>query len=346
MIVGKRIVFVSAALFAITAMLHGCKEKYLPPIKDANINYLVVEGLINTGTDSTIYTLSRTYKLDGKAVTAPERGAVVQVESDAGAVYVLPALLKPGRYGRPPLGADPSKKYRLRIVTKDKREYLSDFVESKTSPPFDLKYDFNNEALNFYVSTDDPSGKSIYYQHSYEETWEYEAALKTLPRVENGKLVNISNCWHVVPSSKISLSSTANLSKDRVTDKLILSVPGLSPKLDVEYSVLIRQSVLTREGFDFFETLRKNTEAVGTIFDVQPSQLVGNIRSTTQPTETVIGFVSCGTVTEKRFLIQLPDIPTKWFTVVDDSECKDTKLPYCYDCRVQGGTIQRPPYWK
>lgn len=333
----KYIFCVFVAAFAIAATLPGCKEKYIPVIKDVNTNYLVVEGLINTGTDSTIYTLSRTYKLDNKAVIAPERGAIVQVESDGGDVYLLPALLKPGRYGRPSLDADPTKKYRLRVITSNKREYLSDFVESRTSPPFDFKYDFNNEALNFYLTTHDPAGKSIYYQHSYVETWEYETLLKSP-----------ITCWHVVPSPNISLSSTANLSEDRINDKLILSVPGLSPKLDIEYSVLIRQSVLTRQGFDFFETLRKNTEAVGTIFDVQPSQLAGNIRSITNPTETVIGFISCGTVTEKRFLIQLPDLPTKWFTPVDDSPCRESipTPPICIDCRLQGGTTQRPPYWK
>nr|WP_294789880.1 DUF4249 domain-containing protein [uncultured Mucilaginibacter sp.] len=337
MIAGRRIFFVFVVVLVVAAMLYSCKEKYLPELKETNVNYLVVEGLINTGTDSTIYTLTRTYKLDGKAVVAPERGAIVQVESDGGNVYPLPALLKPGRYGRPSVGADPTKKYRLRIITSNKREYLSDFVESRTSPPFDLKYDFDNEALNFHITTYDLSGKSIYYQHSYVETWEYTALI-------NKK----SRCWHVVPSPNILLSSTANLSEDRINDKLVLSVPGLSPKLDVEYSVLIRQSVLTRQGFEFFETLRKNTEAVGTIFDAQPSQLVGNIRSTTNPTETVIGFVSCGTVTEKRFLIDLPDLPTKWFTLVDDSECRDAPPPppFCTDCRVLGGTTQMPSYWK
>jgi hypothetical protein len=339
MIARRHIFFVSALVLVVAAMLNSCKKKYLPSIKDVNINYLVVEGLINTGTDSTIYTLTRTYKLDGKAVIAPERGAVVQVESDAGAVYVLPALLKPGRYGRSSLGADPTKKYRLRIITSNKREYLSDFVESRTSPPFDFKYDFNNEALNFYLTTHDPSGKSFYYQHSYVETWEYETINKGGP---------FYKCWHVVPSPNISLSSTANLTEDRVNNKHILSVPGLSPKLDVEYSVLIRQSVLTRQGFDFFETLRKNTEAVGTIFDAQPSQLLpGNIRSTTNPTETVIGFISCGTVAEKRFLIELKDVPLKWYTVPIDAGCNEMITPpICYDCRIQGGTTQRPSYWK
>ena len=51
-------------------LLYSCREKLLPEIKDNNINYLVVEGLINTGADSTIYTLTRTFKLNNRAIEA------------------------------------------------------------------------------------------------------------------------------------------------------------------------------------------------------------------------------------------------------------------------------------
>lgn len=367
----------SGLIVAICVLLYACKEKYLPEIKYNAVNYLVVEGLINTGVDSTIFTLSRTFKLNNKPIEAPEKGAIVQVESETGATYILPALLKAGRYGSPALGFDPTKRYRLRIRTTDKREYLSEFVESKTSPPFDLKYDFNDGALNFHINTSDPSGKSIYYKHSYEETWEYESQLKSLYKInDNGNIVlrnlpqeDIFTCWRTLPSPNILLSSTANLSEDRLINKLILSIPGSSPKLDVEYSILIRQTVLTREGFNFYEALRNNTENVGTIFDVQPSQLFGNIKSTTDPTETVIGFIGAGTIVEKRFLIQLPDLPTEWFSQPDKSECEESVSPililkasgatfipitggsgtdrlYCADCRLLGGTKQRPSYWK
>jgi hypothetical protein len=365
----------AAVFFTLCGLLLACREQFSPAIKENTVSYLVVEGLINTGADSTIFNLSRTFKLNNKAVIGAERGAIVQVESEAGITYVLPELLKAGRYGQASLGLDKTKKYRLRIRTKDNREYLSDFVESKTSPPFDLKYDFKNSALNFYVDTHDPSGKSRYYQHSYDETWEYESKLRSFYKLENGKVVdrkfpedNIFNCWHVAPSGKIMLSSTANLSQDRISDKLILSVPGTSSKVDIEYSVLIRQTVLTKQGFEFFETLKKNTESVGNIFDAQPSQLFGNIKSTTDASETIIGFVTCGTVVEKRFLIQLPDLPIEWFSApLVDSDCiksvrsidqfkvgpfipitkvSGTDLLYCADCRTQGGTTQRPSYWR
>jgi len=363
-------------LAGLCVFMYACKEKFIPEIKEININYLVVEGLINTGTDSTIYTLSRTFKLNNKPIEAPEKGAIVQVESDAGATYVLPALVKAGRYGRPALGLDPTKRYRLRIRTTDKREYLSDFVESKTSPPFDLNYNIKDTSVNFYVDTHDPSGKSIYYQHTYEETWEYDSYFRSYHKIVNGVKVDrifpqddVTTCWRTLKSGNILLATTNNLSDDHLADRAITSVSGKSQKMHIEYSLLVKQSVLTREGFEFYDALRKNTESVGSIFDAQPSLLFGNIRSTSDPAEIIIGFISAGSVTQKRFIIQSKDMPSEWFNLADNSICEEslkyliapgdpfiwvfppprevrTPLLYCGDCRLLGGNKIRPSYWK
>ena len=365
-------VLLVAAISLLALPIYGCKERYTPQIKDFNIGYLVIEGLINTGADSTIYTLSRTFKLNNKAIEAPEKGAIVQVESENGTTYVLPALVKAGRYGRPALGLDPTKRYRLRIRTTDKREYLSDFVESKTSQPFDLNYNIKDTTVNFYVDTHDPSGKSIYYQHTYDETWEYDAYFRSFKKIVNGVVVDrifpqddITTCWRTLTSGNILLATTNNLSDDHLADRAITSVSGKSQKMHIEYSLLVKQSVLTREGFEFYDALRKNTESVGSIFDAQPSQLFGNIRSTNDPAEIVIGFISAGSVTQKRFIIQSKDMPSDWFNLEDNSICEEslkylivpgdpfilvvqgsTPLLYCADCRLLGGTKQKPSYWK
>ncbi len=372
----RSIFFLLSTFLTATAILYGCKEKYLPEIREGNFNYLVIEGFIDTGADSTIYTLSRTFKLDNKPIEAPERGATVQVENDAGATYILPELKKAGRYGRPSLGADPTKRYRLRVRTKDNREYLSDFVESKTSEPFDLKYDIKDDALNFYVESYDPSGKSIYYQHTYEETWEYDAYFRSYLKIVNGVRVDrifpeddITTCWRTLTSGNILLATTSNLSEDRLADRPILSASGFSQKVHIAYSLLVKQRILTREGFEFYDALKRNTESIGTIFDAQPSQLFGNIRSTQDPTETVIGFISAGSITQRRFFIRAKDLPSKWFNHADQSICQEslqyalapgdpfiwvfpplnaTRAPllYCADCRLLGGTTQKPSYWK
>jgi hypothetical protein len=377
----------AGVLVLICMLLYGCKEKFLPEIKENNVNYLVIEGLINTGNDSTIFTLTRTFKLNNKAVEVGEKAAIVQVESEAGTTYVLPALVKAGRYGRPSLGLDPTKKYRLRIRTTDQREYLSNFVESRTSQPMDeLKYDFKNEHLNVYAYSRDPSGNSRYYRYNYIETIEYTSSLVSYYKVASNKVVDriqpddmIWRCYRPILSNTIVLASTAALEKDEVADVYIVSVPRGSFKIRLGYSIAVRQHVLTKEGFDFYEALKKNTESIGSIFDAQPSQLFGNIRSITDPSEVVIGFISAGTFTEKRVTFTSADFPNEWFKPREiDSLCLATVKPMsaaaivaqhpvwvpldialggtgaynasnnldCVDCRRQGGTNIKPPYWK
>lgn len=299
---------------------YACKQKYVPEVDDNNPNYFVVEGLINTGADSTIFTLSRTFKLESKAVVTPEKGAVVQVESDAGTIYQLPELVKSGNYGRPALNLDLSKKYRLRIRTKDNKEYLSDFVECKTSPPVDkVTYDFKGNTFNMYAHTHDPAGKSKYYKFQYIETWQYTAGTMSLFKIENHQILprifpqdDIFNCWKSVPSSNIVLGTTENYSKDRLDDVLLNAIAPTSFKIRIGYSILVKQTVLTKQGFEFWQALQKNTEKIGSIFDSQPSQLMGNIKSTSNPNEVVIGFVSAGTVTEKRLTLSTYQMPDSW----------------------------------
>ena len=58
----------------------GCRKPYNPPVITGVTNYLVVEGVINTGPDSTIIKLSRTVNISAGTTINPETGAVITVE--------------------------------------------------------------------------------------------------------------------------------------------------------------------------------------------------------------------------------------------------------------------------
>jgi hypothetical protein len=341
-------------VLALSALLYACKEKYLPAVKDINVNCLVVDGFINTGADSTIFNISRTFKLDIKATVAPEKGAIVNLESDGGLSVTLPELpFKPGTYAVPALNLDQTKKYRLRIRTKDSRTYLSDFVESKISQPIDnIQYDFNDNNLNVYTNTRDPSGKSVYYRYSYIETWDYKSVLRSYLKVENHQLkerdINILGdfiyyCWQNKPSNEIVLGTTTSLTEDRLNDFRVINIPSSSAKLKSGYSVLIKQNVLTKEAFEFWENMKKNTEQVGSLFDAQPSQLRGNIHSVTDNSEIVIGFVSAGTVTQKRLMLSYFQLPKEWKALpVDNTECKETSVNFAFGTSEYQNLILNP----
>ncbi|HEY9195951.1 MAG TPA: DUF4249 family protein, partial [Mucilaginibacter sp.] len=78
------------------------------------------------------------------------------------------------------------------------------------------------------------------------------------------------------------------------------------------YSVLVRQYAITSAAFNYFELLKKNTEQIGGIFDVQPSELTGNLHCINNPDEPVIGYVTVGAVTQKRIFIDRSNIPGNW----------------------------------
>ena len=54
-----------------------------PPLLSTGNAYLVVEGFINNGPDSTVITLSHTYPLSDTAQATPEPGATVSVSGSA-----------------------------------------------------------------------------------------------------------------------------------------------------------------------------------------------------------------------------------------------------------------------
>ncbi len=82
-----------------------------------------------------------------------------------------------------------------------------------------------------------------------------------------------------------------------------------SEQVSYLYSILVYQSALTDSGYNYMSILQKNTESLGSIFDVQSSQLVGNIHCLTKPMEQVIGYISAGTIQQQRIFIHRYQVP-------------------------------------
>jgi hypothetical protein len=135
---------------------------------------------------------------------------------------------------------------------------------------------------------------------------------------------------------------------------------------------------LTKEGFDYWQNLRRNTETLGSLFDAQPSQLTSNIRAVNNPEDLAFGFFSAYSVEEKRIFIGRAELPpwrrrtgyefceTKGLAIQDFppgyfndkqiyviEEIRDffgnvagyiTAEQFCLDCRLNG-TNKKPSFW-
>ena len=141
-----------------------CKDPYNPAVLSSNSNYLVVEGFIN-GDGLTSIKLSRTRNITSgdTATHVNELNAIVAIEDQSNATYPLTEEGN-GIYTVNTF-LNPANKYRLHIHTSGNKEYVSDYVPYKQTPPIDsLGWHFKNNDVQVYADTHDPQNATKYYR--------------------------------------------------------------------------------------------------------------------------------------------------------------------------------------
>jgi len=374
-------------------LLEGCKDKYESPVQSPVTGYLVVDGVVNSGSGPASITLSRTTKFDNKKVLY-EKNAVVVLQGEDSSLRTFTEKAN-GVYAATDLNLNSALKYRLQIKTVSGARYISDFVVVKNNPLIDsISWSYRPEGLQTYIRTHDPQNNTLYYQWYYEETWQiistYYPTLKYQTKVIPGLGTQFSvvykdstsygpdptivNCWQFHNPLDIYLASTAKLSKDEVNLPLAF-IPRGDIKLGVLYSINLRQYTWTKEGFEFMERMKKNTESTGSVFDPQPSELKGNIHNVADAAEPVIGFFNISPVREKRIFIKPSEVPSWGYNPgctdveienISDSISKKAlgmlpvdplkiapfgaivtfraTMPECADCTLRGTNV-KPSYW-
>jgi Domain of unknown function (DUF4249) len=296
----------SFTCIALAAATGACKQTYAPPAVANPPSYLVVEGFINNGPDSTYYTLSHTYKLNDSTGTTPETGAVVTVEGSDNSAYTLGEVGN-GGYGAKLPALNATTTYRLHIVTTANKQYASDYVPLVPDPPIDsigLIRNYEGDAL-ICANTHDPTNTARYFRWDFSETWEFDAAFIARYLVVNNTVQEYApdtmyTCWRGDNSSQIVLATTSNLAQDIVSQAPMVNIPLNGQQLSIEYSILAHQYAITPAAFNWWSIMQNNTENIGSIFGVQPSTDQGNIHCLSDTAEEVIGYVSAGTVQSRR----------------------------------------------
>jgi hypothetical protein len=326
------------ALFIAIAAI-GCKKAFFPQAITSDKNkYLVIEGVINNGTDSTIIKLSRTQKIDTTHTISAETGAIVSVESDANTGYKLTETV-PGTYVAGPTGLDAAHKYRLHIKTADNKEYVSDYIAVKNAPPIDsVGFFAQANGVQLYVNSHDATNNTRYYRWDYQETWRFHAAYRSgyysngVDSLKARRVVDqVYDCFAGDASSSVSLVSTTKLAQDIVYQAPLTVIAATSEKIETRYSVLVKQYALSSDAYAFWLNLQNNTEKLGSIFDVQPSDNATNYRCVNNPTELVVGYLSVGATTTKRIFISA------------DQLLKSYSPVYPYPCQLDTA-FETPPH--
>ena len=373
---------------SISLIFHaGCKKEYHPPALQNNPKLLVVDGFLTGAPDSTYITLTRTRNIADTGSSSAESNATVEVQSESATSMSLQEI-RPGLYGGLLL-MDSSQKYRLSIQTTDGSDYRSDFIPYRISPPIDgLSWKEDTASVSIMVNTHDPANNTRFYRWAYEETWKYHTFFISYFDFENDTAVVrgadhlIYQCWSSSNSSDIQVGSTAALSGDIVSDFVFHQVNKSTEKIYIEYSILAKQYALTRDQYDYWTNLKKNTEQLGTLFDAQPSQLSSNIHRSDDPSEIVLGYMCASSVTSKRLFINRSELLSYHYSpywlacqldtnIIQGISAADIQKDYeylaapghlytlyevfrggysmvpneCGDCREHGGKSVKPVFW-
>jgi hypothetical protein len=360
-------------------LLGGCIEPYDLPESVENLDLLVVDSQLILEEGGGTVRLIRAQKLAETKQPRAETGAQVVVETAEGNAYPLTDSGK-GLYTLSSLPQVYGHSYRIRIKTRNGREYLSDLVSTRQTPPIDsINWHVERDGVLVKVNTHDPQNNTRYYRWIYEETYAYNSGAASGFVYQNGEIVprsdNIYNCWKTDPSHPILIGSTTRLSQDVVSDFPLVFHLGRARQMAINYSILVKQFALSREEFEYWQMLKKNTESVGTLFDAQPSQVTGNIQCLNAPEEPVIGFFSIYSAQQKRkgisaqdlgpykFRYPLPQCLLDSIPVFEMDRYVQNSIiiypevnimgvpiawyvttPGCADCRMQGGTTLRPDF--
>src|ERR1700681_29377 len=148
----------------------NCKEVYTPPAIKNNPNLLVVDGIVVSGNDSTIITLSRTRSIADTIPSVKELNAKISVVGASGVEYPFNELGN-GRYGIDQLTLDAGQQYLLKIITGEGNEFRSQLSSVQISPPIDSVYWNQDSSFNIhvYLNTHDPTNQTKYYRWEYME---------------------------------------------------------------------------------------------------------------------------------------------------------------------------------
>ena len=313
-------------------LLGNCKVPYDPPLKNGQTNFLVVGGFID-GAAPTVIKLSRTRMVSNNdtATQIPELFATVLIEDDQNNSYQLGAS-GDGTYSSfNTLNLNPANKFRVRIITAGGKEYVSDFVAYKVSPEIDkIGWKLKDDGLQVFLNTHDANDATKYYRWEYNETWEFHTTYPTgliyLPASNTVVPRNdqVYTCWQSNNFSSILIGSSAKLQHDVIEQAPLLYIPPHSQKTSVLYSILVKQYALDVEGYNYWEAMRNNTEKIGSIFDPQPNQTVGNVHAVSDAAELVVGYIGAGSTVETRHFIKNSEMPQGWNL---SSGCETIEVP-------------------
>ncbi len=383
--------FTKLWFFVIASLCYSCIERYYPENYITNENKIVVDALISDMNENQKIKLSRS-NLPNLEEFLPLSNCQVSVLDENGKEFIFKENLEfPGTYE----GIiekeyfNEGTKLKLLFMTDNGKKYTSDFEELNPCPPVDSIYhkleyqptedpSVTNAGYQFYIDFKAPSNYGRYYRLQVDETWEYHSTWPIKDYLnENGAYIrnptldySLFICYRTASIDKIFILNTSELEENQYTKYSLHFVSDNSQRLLYKYSLLVKLYSLSESAYKFWESLEKNNQESGGVFDSQPIKPKGNIKNINNSNEEVLGYFGLSSMQTKRIIVsdvkdlsfnnvpycvatkidgRLPGERPLYFVKAYDPVTGTTVDGYagadCFDCTLKGGTTEKPDYW-
>lgn len=395
-----------AALAALLLSAAACKYPYDLDIDGQSQYPLVVEGDILVGASTTLR-FSYAQPLDDKLVVPGFQEAYMNFLAFKVSGYIEgeDGTRIDGHLPTPSDGlADrmifdtenlrAGQRYRLHLETMSSydhfvnRTFETDWMDVLPAPVIDnLSYSKHGDYNELWLGLSMHCNGASHFRWSFKEDWEYHSDMhasyyydpisKTIQSGDGG----VYRCWQSEVNSAINVFSTENQVEDRFEDLAFYRIPRGDRRLQVLYRVTLTLEALSEDAYNFWRTVRENTDEQGSIFAPTPSEMTSNLRCISHPDFRVLGYINTAAAAQAvmyydNSLEKFHSPPAKgyfqtdeyryenspryneanyaqgrriWYGEWEGVSEKPTHLVWveakCIDCRLSGGTTVRPADW-
>lgn len=331
------------SLLVICFFINGCTETY-PLLTNTYEEAIVIEATLTNELKNQEIKITKTSRFEDTS-TPIESGANVIVKDDQNNEYAFEE--NSGIYvSKIAFQILPDRAYTLLINTKDGKTYESSPEKLTTVSPIQsvvasvVTNKQNETGVQINVNSNDPNRTSKYYRYEYEETYKIRVPRWSPYKVnvtgpESVEVVNNDPntriCYSSQKSTDIILVNTNDQSEDRV-NLPIRFIAEDNYIIGQRYSILVKQYIENLSAYTFHKTMRDVASSASILSPKQPGVIAGNIKCTSDPNTTVIGFFDVASVSETRIFFNYTDMfPTNASPYFNP--CEDVKFNFCFSGR-------------
>lgn len=359
-------------IFLVVIAVDACIDRYEIPEKIV-IPRLVVDGMITNQPGPYTVELFTAYDINTFINKPnPVLKATVQIADDAGNTETLTEV-SPGKYMTAATGIQGvvGRSYTLSIQTEAGEYTTEPQLLTDGGSLLDLRYEFDQfsisssegeaePAVNFYIDAEGTPGKPNFFRWRWSSVYETlnNPELKTIwvgknpveiaapppcsgykpaggKNIQRVDICTCCNCWVYEAGKTAVVSKNSSVADDRFVNVKVANVSMADRRFDVRYYFKVDQLSISEEVYEFWKLVESQQLGEGSLFQPNAVRVQGNVRSTTNPNEQVLGVFSVSSVVSREVVVDRKQIP---FTIEVETVPESCLLR-------PGATNVKPLFW-